>query len=120
MAGLKTSRANTILDAQLAGTLYLALYTSAPSAGANGTEVSGGSYARQVIAMGAASGGVKTQTGEITFPTATAGWGTVVAWAICDAASGGNQLAFRSITSMVVNNGDQVIVPAGNVSVSLS
>ena len=120
MAGLKTTRANSILNDELSGTLYLALYTSAPTASAAGTEVSGGSYARQVIAMGTAASGVKSQTGEVTFPTATAGWGTIVAWAICDAASGGNQIAFRSVTPFTVNSGDQVVVPAGNVSVSLA
>jgi hypothetical protein len=119
MPGIKTTRANAILDSELGGTLYLALYTVAPSAAAGGTEVSGGSYAREIITMGAAASGVKSSTGPVTFTAATAGWGTVVAWAICDASSGGNQKAFKSITGIVVNNLDQVTVPSGNVSVSL-
>lgn len=120
MAGIKTTRANAILDSELGGTLYLALFTTAPTASSNGVEVSGFGYARQVVAMGAAASGVKSSTGTINFPAANGGqWGTINAWAICDAASGGTQRAFRTITGILVNNGDQVTVPAGNVSVSL-
>lgn len=120
MAGLKTTEANAILDAQLTGTLYLALFTTAPTASTAGTEVSGGAYARQSISFGSASGGVKTSSGVVNFPTATAGWGTVVAWAVMSASSGGTQKAFRAIPSVTVNNGDQVTVPAGNISATLS
>jgi len=120
MAGLKTTEANAILDSQLGGTVYLALYTVAPTASSAGTEVSGGSYARQSFTFNTAASGVKTSSATINFPTATAAWGTIVAWAVMSASSGGTQKTFKTITSVTVNNGDQITIPAGNISVTLS
>lgn len=120
MPGIKTADANSILDSHLSGTMYLALFTTAPTASAAGTEVSGGSYARQAITFAAAASGSKASNALINFPSATASWGTVVAWAICTASSGGSQRAFRAISSLTVNNGDQVSVPSGNIVVTLS
>lgn len=120
MAGIKTTEANSLLDSYLSGTLYLALYTVAPTATTGGTEVSGGSYARQGFTFNPASSGSKASSSAITFPSATANWGNIVAWAVCSAPSGGIQKAFRSIPTATVNNGDQLIVPSGNVIVTLS
>jgi hypothetical protein len=76
------------------GTVYVALFTSAPSDGAGGTEVSGGGYSRVAVTNNttnfpAAVNGVKSNGTAVTFPTATGTWGLVVAWAIMDASSGG-------------------------------
>lgn len=93
-------------------TLYVALYTAAPSDSGGGTEVTGGSYARVAVTNNAtnfpaASGGAKSNGTAITFPAPTANWGTVVALAILDAASGGNFLAWADLTTnRVINNGD--------------
>ena len=78
-------------------TLCCALFTVAPTASGGGTEVSGGSYARAAVSANTTNFPVtSTQTianaAAITFPTATANWGTVVAAAFFDAASGGNML----------------------------
>ncbi|MDP9488130.1 MAG: hypothetical protein M3Q49_20465, partial [Actinomycetota bacterium] len=60
------------------GTVYVALYTTAPDdAGAGGTEVSGGAYARVAVTNNAtnwpaAVGGAKSNGVAITFPQATA------------------------------------------------
>lgn len=81
-------------------TVYVGLFTAAPSDAGGGTEVSGGSYAR-VATSGAtwngASGSAPSSTtnaAQIQFPQATANWGTVVAFGLFDAASGGNLLAW--------------------------
>lgn len=68
-------------------TVWMALYTVAPTEAGGGTECSGGSYARVSItndatAFPAASDGEKANGTAITFPTATAPWGTVVAWGL--------------------------------------
>ena len=115
MAGIKQTEANTVLDNMLTGSLYVALFTSAPTSTTAGTEVSGGSYARQSVSFASASAGSKASSGAITFPSATASWGTIVAWAIVTASSGGAQKTFRTITSIVVNNGDQVVIPSGAI-----
>ena len=97
-------------------TTYVALFTTAPTsdAGTGGTEVSGGSYARQAITSSsgwsAISGGgtVAEQISNaaiITFPTPSASWGTVVAVGIYDALTVGNLLYFATITSQAIGVG---------------
>jgi len=101
-------------------TLYVALYTVSPSDSGGGTEVSGGSYARQTVTLSAASGGSTSNSADVTFPTATADWGTIVAVGILDSSSGGNLLAWGGLsTSKTVNNGDQFKIPAGNLTISV-
>jgi hypothetical protein len=82
-------------------TAYVALFTAVGTdAGTGFTEVSGGSYARAATAgtdWNAASGtGPSTisNANAISFPTATASWGTVIAWGLYDALTSGNLLAW--------------------------
>jgi len=94
--------------------IYVALFTAAPSDSGGGTEVTGGSYARaQVTQLDAnwnaptAGDGLTDNVGDITFPTPTANWGTIVALGIFDAVTAGNLLIHGSLgTSKTVNNGD--------------
>lgn len=85
-------------------TLYFALFTSAPTASTGGTEVSGGSYARVAVTNNDtnfpdAVNKSKSNGTAITFPQASAGWGSVVAIGIFDQSSGGNLLMFASFTT---------------------
>lgn len=106
------------------GTVYIALYTVTPSDTGGGTEVSGGSYARQAVTNNltnwpAASGGSKSNGVDIDFGTATANWGTIVAVAILDAATAGNFLFWGALTaSKTVNNGDGFKFLATKLSVA--
>jgi len=115
MAGIKQSVATTQLDSLLSGASHLALYTTAPTATSAGTEVSGSGYTRQGISFAAAASASKASNSAVTFPSATGSWGTVVAWATVTASSGGSQITFRAITPVVVNSGDQIIIPSGNI-----
>ena len=105
-------------------TVYIALYTVAPSDVGGGTEVSGGSYARVAVTNNAtnfpaASGGAKSNGTVITFPTATADWGTVVAMAILDAAAAGNFLYWADLTAnKTVSNGDTASFAVGELDVT--
>jgi hypothetical protein len=101
--------------------IYVALFTVAPTDAGGGTEVSGGSYARvQCNTWDAASGGASANTGAITFPQATANWGTVVAFALFDAVSGGNMLAWGDLAvSKAVDSGDTAEFAAGDLDVTL-
>ena len=112
MAGSKSNYLeNKVLDHVLGGgdytrpgSVYIALYTVAPSDTGGGTEVTGGSYARATVTNNAtnwpaASGGAKSNGTEITFTTATASWGTVVAFGILDADSSGNLLVWATLTT---------------------
>ena len=101
-------------------TLYVALYTVSPSDSGGGTEMSGGSYARQAVTFTAASGGATSNSADITFPQATADWGTIVAVGIFDSSSGGNLLAWGTLTaSKTVNNGDQFKILAGDLDITV-
>jgi hypothetical protein len=101
-------------------TIYVGLFTTAPTDAGGGTEVSGGSYARQSVTLSAASGGSTSNSADITFPTATADWGTIVAAGIFDASTAGNLLAWNNLTqSKTVNNGDTFRITAGNLTLTV-
>lgn len=112
-------------------TVYVALFTSAPTArdGTGAVEVSGGAYARQAIAS-SGWGAVSTsgsglsaveqilQSANVTFPAATANWGTIVGAALYDAVAGGNILDYGDLSSsQVVNSGNTFQIPANDVIV---
>jgi len=129
MAGSKSDYLeNKVLDHVLGGgdytrpaTVYVALYTAAPSDAGGGTEVSGGSYARVAVTNNstnfpAASGGAKSNGTEITFETATASWGTVVAFGIFDAATAGNLLLWADLTTnKTIDSGDTAKFAVGDL-----
>lgn len=101
-------------------TVYLALFTTATNDAGGGTEVSGGSYARQAITLAAASGGASSNSADITFPTATADWGTVTHVAIMDALTGGNMLMHSPLdASKTVSNGDTFKVNANDLDITV-
>lgn len=106
-------------------TVYVALFTATPSDTGGGTEVTGGSYARAAVTNNAtnwpaASAGSKSNGTTITFPTPTAGWGTVTSWGIFDAASAGNLLWWGALTaSQTINTGNGVSFSASGLTVTL-
>lgn len=123
---------NKVVDATLRAqaigtpvTWYVALYTACPTDSTAGTEVSGGAYARVAITAGlnafagtqgagttvasSGTGGTTSNNAVISFPTPTAGWGTVVCWAITDAATLGNIWIYSALTiNKTINTGDTV------------
>jgi hypothetical protein len=121
MAGKSNYLEGKVLDEVLGGvaftapaTVYVGLYTAAPTDAGGGTEVTGGSYARAAVTNNAtnwpaASGTprVKANGTAITFPVPSANWGTVTHFGIFDAATTGNLLFWVALTaSKVINNGD--------------
>jgi hypothetical protein len=101
-------------------TAYVGLFTSDPTDAGTGTEVSGGSYARQVLSVTTASGGIVTSSGDVTFPQATATWGTISHIGILDALTSGNLLMHTALTtSKVIETGDILKVSSGNLTVTL-
>ena len=103
--------------------LYVGLFTATPSDTGGGTEVTGGSYARVTVASSLANWagtqaaasttastgttGTTSNNNAVTFPAPTANWGTIVAFGIFDATSGGNLLFWGALTTnKTVNNGD--------------
>ena len=101
-------------------TLYVALYTSAPSDTGGGTEVSGGGYVRKTAAF-TISADTASNTSAIEYPTATANYGTVVAVGVFDASSSGNLLAYGNLTtSKTVSTGDVFRFNAGAIDITVA
>lgn len=126
MPAKKETLANALLNAVLRGAaytspsaIYVALFTSAPTATTAGTEVAGGAYTRIPVTFRSAAAGTTTNVGAVTFPAATAPWGNVMAAVLYDAVSGGNQLYFGNLGNpKTVGIGDQLTFAAAALSVS--
>lgn len=106
-------------------TLYVSLFTVAPTDAGGGTEVTGGSYARVAVtcnttnwAAPGATNGTTSNSVAITYPAATANWGNVVAVGFHDALSGGNLLVWLTQSSIAVNSGQTASFAAGALSVT--
>ena len=119
-----------LLNATLNGTAftavndpYVSLHTADPTDAGTGTEVSGGAYARTTASFATASGtsGLVATDADVTFPTATATWGTVGWIGLWDAASGGNMLYHTALdTSKTIDTGDIFKITTGNLTVELA
>ena len=104
------------------GTLYVGLFTAAPSDTGGGTEVSGGSYARKSMPAMTVSGTTQATNGAaVEFVTATGSWGTITHTGIFDASSSGNLLCWAALSaSKVVASGDVIRFDAGDLDVTLA
>jgi hypothetical protein len=104
-------------------TLYLALFTADPTeTGSLTNEVVGNGYSRQSIAFTATTSGTgaTSNSGNVTFPAATASWGTITHIGLMDASTVGNMLWYGPLTtSKAVGTGDQFQMAATKLSVSL-
>ena len=101
------------------GAIYVALFTVAPTDLGGGTEVAGGSYARQVVTFGAPSTGTTTNDIAVLFPVATADWGTVTSFALMDQVAAGNMLYYANLNaSRTVLTSDQLNFPVGQLQVT--
>jgi len=127
MAELSNYLENKLLDHVLRNvsytsptTVYVGLYTSDPQDDNSGTEVSGGSYARQILDVTTASGGIVTSDADVTFPQATGNWGTITHIGLLDALSSGNLLMHTPLTtSKLIEIGDILKIPVGNLTAEL-
>lgn len=123
---------NKVLDHVLTATAftqparYLALFTADPGeAGAFTNEIStsGTAYARQAVTFAAASSGSSATNATVTFPTATANWGTVTHVAVVDGDTegAGNVLFYGAVTvSKLIETGDTFQISSGNLTISLN
>ena len=102
---------NKVLDHVLGGgdytrpaTVYVALFTAAPSDAGGGTEVSGNNYARASVTNNAtnwpaASGGAKSNGADITFNVPSGSWGACTHFGIFDASTAGNLMYWGALGS---------------------
>lgn len=108
--------------AALLTTCFVSLHTADPGAtGAN--EVVGGSYARLSAAFSNSGTNptIASNTGVLTFPTATGSWGTITHFGIWSALTGGNFLIGDLLgSSRVIAAADIARFPVAALSVSAS
>ena len=98
--------------------VYVALFTVAPSDAGGGTEVTGGSYARQTAAFSAASSGATSNSGNIDFTGMPAT--TTVAIALFDNSTGGNMLVYGTLTTnKTTDAGDTLRIATGDLDISI-
>lgn len=147
MAAMSNYLENQLVDHILRGqtfsptapaSVWIALYTAAPSDAGGGTEIpSTNNYARVAVSraltawagtQAAAStvassgtGGVTSNNAAITFPIPSGSWGTVTHFAILDAVTGGNFLFTGALTvSQTVNTGNTVSFAAGQLVITFA
>jgi hypothetical protein len=119
-------------------TVYVALFTSDDSTGGtaenleagiltNEVSTSGTAYTRQTVSFGTISNGSVSNSGNVTFPAATANYGTVTHVAVMDtdsasdSAGAGNVLFYGALdTSKTIESGDTFQITTGNLTVSLA
>lgn len=131
MAAASNYLENKILDHVLTATAYtqpsryIALFTADPGESGSFTSeisTSGTAYARQSISFGSAASGSISNNATVTFPTATANWGTISHVAIVDSdtAGAGNVLFYGAVTtSKLIETGDTFQISNGNLTISL-
>jgi len=135
MSGWTNGEEQDILEYWFAGTAlpnsatHIGLFTTNPADDATGgVEVSGGSYARQALARNGTNWGSSTAGApstiqslvDVTFPEATATWGTVTGWGYFTASTAGTLLFFAALdTSKVIDNGDTAKFVAGSLVAKL-
>lgn len=148
MPGFSQSLAQAIYAATLAPTrtplvapltatgtaaVYCSLHTAAPTDAAGGNEATYSGYARVNVAalMSSSTSGVSpetsvvaTNTGDINFPASAGSTQTVTHWAIWDHVTGAaaaNLLYSGPLSaSRSVQIGDVVVIPAGQLLITLS
>lgn len=131
-SGKSNYLAQKILDAEFGlasytfpATVYLALFTAAPTAAGGGTEVSGSNYSRVSVAMNGTNWSRTAQTvtnlTQLLFPIFSGSVSTVVAVGIFDASTSGNLLWFSDLAGAYQKSfsaNDQAVYPAGSITVT--
>ena len=105
-------------------TVYSALFTVIPSDSTGGTEVTNASsgYTREAttfVTAGLTSPGRSSNSAAVNFTTVAGGATlTVVGWGLMDAITAGNVLYWATVTSTVLEVGDQATFPAANIVIT--
>jgi hypothetical protein len=128
MAEMSNYLENALINATLRATtftspatVYVSLHTADPTDAGTGTEVSGGSYARQSATFASPSNGASATNADVTFPQATGNWGTVTHIGIWDASTSGNLYYHTALdASKAIDTGDIFKIASGSLTVTLA
>jgi hypothetical protein len=120
MSGLSSGGEAAVIAA-LTGTAYVSLHTADPG-NTGASEVSGAAYARQGPVAFTNTGNnptVAANSAIVSYPTATAAWGTITFFGLWSAASAGTFNGSAAVaTPKTVNSGDQARFAAGALTIS--
>jgi hypothetical protein len=120
-----TRLANRIINSTLKGTAftpitqgYLALFTTNPTPAGTGTEVTGGSYARQAITLGTPANGQANNTNAIIYTAMPAC--SITYWGIYEGLTGTDLIYYGNFdTAVNLTNGDEIKLDANAIIVKL-
>jgi hypothetical protein len=120
MTGLSSAGEAAVLT-PLTTTAYVSLHTADPL-DTGGSEVTGGSYARQGPVTFANAGNnptVASNSGIVTFPAATAAWGTITHFGVWSASTAGTFRGSGAVsTPKAVGNGDTARFAANALTIT--
>ena len=98
--------------------IYIGLFTVAPTEEDNGKELTGGAYCRKNVSFDFADDGATANASDIDFDEMPAV--TTVAVAIFDSMTEGNMLLFGTLTDeKKTDNGDTLRIPKGDLDISI-
>lgn len=99
---------------------YVGLHTADPTDAGTGAEVSGNSYARTTVAF-SVTDDTASNSGAVTFPTASGSWGTITHIGVWDASSEGNLLFHGALSaSKTIESNDTFQISTGNLDITLA
>lgn len=116
--GVVSAGETRALNGLLTG-VYVGLHTAQPT---SGNEVTGGAYARQALTYTLSGADPTTAQNDalISFPVATAIWGTITHVGIWSASTAGTLLAWKDLSvSKLVGVDDLFRITAGNLKITL-
>lgn len=120
MVGL-SSKGEAAVLAPLTAAAYVSLHTADPG-DTGASEISGNAYTRMGPAAFTNAGSnptVASNSAIVTFPAATAAWGTVQYFGVWDASSGGNFLGSGALTApAAIGSGDTARFLAGALTLT--
>lgn|SRR5437763_4679019 len=105
--------------------VYVALFTTAPTANNTGTEITGGGYVRQQGTF-VVNGNIAQNSATINYPVATANWTGVAYFGVYDSVNGGNLLFWGALEdstgktiSYTLTASDSISFPANSITITL-
>jgi hypothetical protein len=128
MANLSDFLEATIIDHLLRNqaytpptTIFLGLSTTTPADDGTGvTEPVGSGYAREALALDAASGGVTANSAQIDFVASGGNWGLITHIVVYDALTVGNLLLHGAMAvSRTINDGDTLRFSIGDIDLTI-
>lgn len=98
---------------------FIALYTTAPADAGGGAEIPTSAGYVRMAGTFSRTDNVARLSAQIEYPAATENWTTVTHWAVFDAVTGGNMLAYGAFNEpKTIAVGDILRLPVNSISIT--